>query len=443
MEDHDPTTLRRERPEPGLVLVWSEDEAKHVPLALEGGRIELTREKLLAVGLDDRRISRVHALVEHDGTGWSIEDLESRNGTWLDGERIRRRVGSAQPRVLRLGRSLFAFSSDIRRPAIPLLDPSLGVVAGRPLAVCYERIIQAARYGDCVAVTGESGTGKELAARVFHAFGPRSGGPFVAINCAAIPHALAESLLFGTKKGAYSGSTTDTDGYLVAAHGGTLFLDEIAELDAAIQAKLLRALETREVLPVGASRYRSVDIRLCSATHESLRGAVGRGKFRKDLYFRIGRPEIEVPPLRDRVEDIPLLLERARLQSGAQARIHISFVEACLLRHWSGNVRELLAESKRAFREAALEDGDMIGATALDDESGTRIEGGERRDTQPPLSRSTEAKPTEDQIRAALERAGSVAGAAKLLNIHRTQLRRWIASAGIDAAPYRREVGAV
>jgi transcriptional regulator with PAS, ATPase and Fis domain len=123
------------------------------------------------------------------------------------------------------------------------------------------------------------------------------------VNCAAIPHGLAERLLFGTRRSAYSGATADSEGYVQAAHGGTLFLDEVAELDVQVQAKLLRALEAREVVPLGATRPRSEDVRICAATRD-LRGEVAKGRFREDLYFRIGRPEVRLPPLRERLEEM-------------------------------------------------------------------------------------------------------------------------------------------
>ena len=143
-----------------------------------------------------------------------------------------------------------------------------------------------------------------------HATAPESNAPFVAVNCAAIPEGLAERLLFGARKGAYSGATADAEGYIQAANRGTLFLDEIAELDPLVQAKLLRVLETREVLPLGASRAKKVDIGICAASHRRLRDEVTAGRFREDLYFRIGRPEVQIPPLRERLDEIPWFVAR-------------------------------------------------------------------------------------------------------------------------------------
>ena len=162
-----------------------------------------------------------------------------------------------------------------------------------------------------VLVTGESGTGKELISRAIHRLSPRATAPFVRVNCAAIPRELIESELFGHERGAFTGASTDQQGLVAAADEGTLFLDEVAELDLAVQAKLLRVLEAREVVPLGAVKPERVDLRLCSATSADLRARVAAGKMRDDLYYRIATPTVLLPPLRARREEIPWLVERA------------------------------------------------------------------------------------------------------------------------------------
>src|SRR5262249_18714382 len=151
-----------------------------------------------------------------------------------------------------------------------------------------ERVAVLSRGGQNVLFIGESGVGKELLAMAYHAAGAGAKAPFVAVNCATIPRELAERLLFGTRRGAYTGAAEDAEGYLAAADGGTLFLDEVGELDPAVQAKLLRFLETGEVLPLGHTRPHKVSVRVCSATLHDLREAVSAGRFRQDLYYRIG-----------------------------------------------------------------------------------------------------------------------------------------------------------
>ena len=150
---------------------------------------------------------------------------------------------------------------------------------------------------------GESGSGKELASASFSRAASRGGAsPFIGVNCAAVPAGLAERLLFGARKGAFSGATGDVQGYIQAADGGTLFLDEVAELDLRVQAKLLRVLETREVLPLGATRAERVELRVCVAAHADLAEQVTAGRFREDLYYRVGRPVVRIPPLRERLD---------------------------------------------------------------------------------------------------------------------------------------------
>ena len=144
--------------------------------------------------------------------------------------------------------------------------------------------------------------------RAFHRFGPNRAGPFVAVNCAAIPEGVAERLLFGTQRGAFSGADRDAPGYIREAHGGTLFLDEVGELEASVQAKLLRVLETREILPLGASRPVKVNVGLCAATHHDLRGAVADGRFREGLFFRLGRV-VALPPRAERLEEVPFFVD--------------------------------------------------------------------------------------------------------------------------------------
>src|SRR5262249_24295980 len=155
-------------------------------------------------------------------------------------------------------------------------------------------------------IFGETGSGKEGAARQFHAASSRRAGPFIAVNCATIPPLLAERLLFGARKGAFSGADANVEGYIQAADKGTLFLDEISELQPGVQAKLLRVLQSREVFPLGASRGTQVDVAICSATHRDLRAEVAAGRFRDDLFCRICRPMVELPPLRARPKDIAL-----------------------------------------------------------------------------------------------------------------------------------------
>ncbi len=214
-----------------------------------------------------------------------------------------------------------------------------------------------------VLITGESGTGKELVARALHGLGPDPGGPFLAVNCAAIPHELLESQLFGHVRGAFTGADRDHQGLFVAAGGGTAFLDEVGELAPATQAKLLRAIETKEVLPVGANRALPFAARIVAATNRDLPAEVAAGRFRADLFYRLHVVAIAMPPLRDRPEDVPdlvaTLLSRHARRLGKRADgVDNATMRLLMAAPWPGNVRELDNALERAV---ILGDGPLLG----------------------------------------------------------------------------------
>jgi DNA-binding NtrC family response regulator len=202
-----------------------------------------------------------------------------------------------------------------------------------------------------VLIHGESGTGKELVAEGLHDEGPRAGGPFIVFDCSAVAANLVESELFGHVKGAFTGAVTDRAGAFEAAHGGTLFLDEIGELPLELQPKLLRALERREVRRVGTNKARPFDARIVAATHRSLAEEVNRKAFREDLYFRLAVVTVEIPPLRERTEDIPVLIDQlARdLSHGRPVSFTEKQIETFMTNSWPGNVRELRNAVSRAL----------------------------------------------------------------------------------------------
>jgi two-component system, NtrC family, response regulator PilR len=228
------------------------------------------------------------------------------------------------------------------------------------------QISKIARGQAPVHITGESGSGKEVVARLIHNNGPRSTGPFVAVNCGAIPAELMESELFGHVKGSFTGATQDKVGLFQAAAGGSLFLDEVADLPLLMQVKLLRAIQEKSVRPVGASEEQATDIRLLSATHKDLAHEVEAGRFRNDLYYRINVIDLRVPSLRDRLEDLPALaqtlLQRIVEDGGNASRLDDSALAALSQYSFPGNVRELENMLERAL---ALSDDGVISAEDL------------------------------------------------------------------------------
>ncbi|MEZ5964154.1 MAG: sigma-54 dependent transcriptional regulator [Planctomycetota bacterium] len=244
-------------------------------------------------------------------------------------------------------------SRDADLPALPE-----GVVVESPLMLEVLRELARVAATDApVLLTGETGTGKEVLADLLHRWSRRASGPLVAVNVAALPETLVESELFGHQAGAFTGADRAHVGRIAAADGGTLFLDEIGEMPAPLQPKLLRVLQSKRILPLGGSAEREVDFRLISATNRDLEAEVAAGRFRKDLYYRMAVIALEVPPLRERAEDV-LLLARTFLRRGAERKRLAASTERALLAHtWPGNIRELENAVQRA---AILAPGDTI-----------------------------------------------------------------------------------
>jgi two-component system response regulator PilR (NtrC family) len=312
------------------------------------------------------------------------------------------------------------------------------------------QIIKLARSQAPVHIHGESGSGKEVVARLIHNNGPRATGPFVAVNCGAIPHELMESELFGHLKGSFTGANQDKLGLFQAAAGGTLFLDEVADLPLAMQVKLLRAIQEKAVRPVGASDEQSTDVRLLSATHKDLVAEVESGRFRNDLYYRINVIDVQVPSLRDRAADIPELAQKILLRlvedNGAQPiSLSNDALSALSAYHFPGNVRELENILERGM---ALAEGDHITAADLQFANGTKSQAGPATETsaeKPLFTADTDVtaaygdleaylENTErDILRAALEESRwNKTNTAKLLGISFRSLRYRLKKLGLE-----------
>jgi transcriptional regulator with GAF, ATPase, and Fis domain len=422
---------------PGVVLCYVGRAPAFRAIPLDRP-VRLGRAPEGGVAVDDGHMSREHAEIALTPQGFAVRDLGSRNGTFVDGVALGQSVRtSASAPVVRMGQTLAFVCANVLPflAARPLVDD--GKVLGPGLRAALAAVERVASSGENILITGESGSGKELAARTFHASGPHAAGPFIAVNCAAIPEGVAERLLFGAKKGAYSGAVADVQGYVQAAERGVLFLDEFGELDLDVQAKLLRVVETNEVLPLGASQVRRVDVRFCFATHRDLRTAIADGRFRADLYYRIGQAGVDLPPLRARREEIPWLVAQEVERAPAPINVSAEFVELCLLRVWPGNVRELIGEVRRAVRRATQEGARTLRAEHLDAKAGMPVAASPPPSAAPPPpSEKPPEKPrdpvTRDQLHAALSETPNASAAAKRLGIHRSHLYRLMKQFGVD-----------
>jgi DNA-binding NtrC family response regulator len=339
----------------------------------------------------------------------------------------------------RLGRENARLRAAARGDGDPITLLRRGGPAMAALCALLEKV---AASTSTVLVQGESGTGKELVARAVHDLSERREGPFLSLNVSAIPDALCESYLFGHERGAFTGAERRREGLFRAASGGTLFLDEIGELPAAVQAKLLRAVETKEILPVGSDRGVAVDVRIVAATHRDLAAMVAEGKFRQDLYYRLQVVRLALPPLRDRPGDVPALCEHLLARHGLAQKKHVGGIDADALDvlcayAWPGNVRELSNVLERAV---ILCEGDTVTVADLP---------GELRATPPPAAPpsappsglSVDAPADLDQATLAFQRVhiarvlarvnGNRDAAAKLLGLSPATLYRHLQRVGL------------
>jgi transcriptional regulator with GAF, ATPase, and Fis domain len=330
-----------------VLVSWADRAGRHTVTVTE--RTLLGSAEHAQVVVSDPTVSRVHAELTPRPDGLWIRDLRSRNGTFVGGVYVvEARVSSE--RQLRVGSVNLEIAPAARATAAPAWEgEAFGPLLGRSpiMRKLFATLGRVSPTDYSVLIRGETGTGKELVARAIHDASGRRSGPFVVVDCAAIPENLFESQLFGHTRGAFTGALQAHVGDVEAANGGTLFLDEIGELPASMQPKLLRMLESRTIRRIGETQPRPVDVRIVSATHRDLPAMVSEGAFREDLYFRLASVPVSVPPLRERIEDVELLAQRFLPRTGAGV-LPADVATELGSRRWPGNVRELRNFIERA-----------------------------------------------------------------------------------------------
>jgi DNA-binding NtrC family response regulator len=394
--------------------------------------ILIGRDPSCSIVLADPEVSAIHAEIRAEPHGVLLRDLGSKNGTIVGGVRVREGNLMAACTV-QIGSTLLRFEPRPREQVEIAEEERLGALRGRAPSMrhLFRRIRRIAPTNLSVLITGETGTGKELVARALHDHSLRSQGPFVVVDCASIPPTLAESELFGHKKGAFTGADKETDGAFHEADGGTLFLDEIGELPVDIQPKLLRALEEKTIKRVGVSKYDIVDVRIVAATLRNLGDRTNTGNFRSDLFFRIAHVQLYLPPLRERRADIPVLVQGIceRIGKPERAAEMIQLVSARFAQHeWPGNVRELVNFVALAA-ELPPDDAEAASfwppAAEADPVPSVSAFGKTKRE-------ATAAFEKEYFVRLAAESAGIVSEMARRSGLERHHVRRYLRKYGIS-----------
>ncbi|ATB30339.1 sigma 54-interacting transcriptional regulator [Melittangium boletus] len=391
---------------------------------------------------EDRAVSRHHFEILTTERGWLLVDLNSTNGTFLDGRRVERAYLSPGAQV-RAGSSQLSFTPiDEEVTLEPDGEGELGGLVGESVRMrqVFALIKKIAPLDVSVIVGGETGTGKELVARAIHERSSRGKGPLVVLDCGAIPPELIESELFGHEKGAFTGAMTARPGAFERAHGGTIFLDELGELRLDLQPKLLRVLENREVRRVGGNDVLEVDCRVIAATNRDLVKEIAAGNFREDLFFRLSVIHLQLPPLRERREDIPLILKRALADPEVLARHgrkHITpEAQALLMAYdWPGNVRELVNVLSHVL---AFSEGEDV----LPQHLPARLRG-QARELPLPFNEHLSFKDAKEQLLENFEREyvnrvlsrceGNLSRAARESGLHRKSIERLVKKYQLDA----------
>jgi len=364
MDDQSPTErlVRNSTPLPerlaSLQVTVKSSRRESFSLVISKQQVIVGRAQSADVQLEDQTVSQFHVELAPTEDGIRVTDLDSSNGVFIGGIQIERAIVPPGSSLL-VGATVLtvelAASFALPQSDAQSFGPLIG--AAPPMRQLYSVLERLARTELSMLINGETGTGKELAARALHAASSRADKPFVVLDCTTIPANLAASVLFGHEKGAFTGANERRIGVIEAAHGGVLFIDEVGELPLELQPMLLRVLQQREIVPVGSTRPRSVNIRVISATWRDLRGMVNNGTFREDLYYRLAQVSVAMPALAERREDIGLLtrhfLARLPAELPAARDITAGALAALASRPFPGNIRELHSTVERLALLAA------------------------------------------------------------------------------------------
>ena len=411
------------------------NRVERVTLGRGPERIASLQGQRLRIQVPDEAISSEHAEIVRLDSGWRLRDLDSRNGTFVGGRRVEEEALEDGAR-LRLGATFFGFHVSCQPDGPVLLDAKdlpIGPLGLKTLSGLMQQLLRrleaVAPSRVAVLLSGESGTGKELLARAIHLLSGRSGD-FVPVNCGAIPPNLVEAELFGYRKGAFSGAEREHPGLVRASSGGTLFLDEVGDLPIQAQAALLRVLQESEVLPVGSVRPERLDLRVVAATHRDLEQLVQEKAFRHDLLARLDGITLVVPPVRERLEDVPLLMATllARLAPGRRLSLSPEAAETLLDHDWPLNVREM----ENALAAAVALSGN--GPIELEHLPRSMVEAPGTPDDLTP----DEAAHREELRVLLREHRGNLNAIARVVGKGRTQVARWVSRYGFHLPTFRR-----
>jgi len=418
-----------------LSVVGGDDAGNHVETELPLIRVGAHRANDLV--LADKRVSRFHFEIRLEHAGYRLRDLDSTNGTFVAGHRVRDIYLSPGSAVY-VGDSRIRFEPQPESACVELSDKErFAGMVGRSVAMraLFAQLERVAPADASVLITGETGTGKELVAEALHEHSTRTSGPFEVLDCGSLPPNLVESELFGHEKGAFTGAHTGHAGIFERASGGTVFLDEVGEIPIELQPKLLGVLERRAVRRVGGTRTIPVDIRVLAATNRNLGVEMNHQRFREDLFYRLAVVRVHVPPLRERLEDVPALIDHfIRLcPGGDQVALQQETIDTLCRHDYPGNVRELRNLIERAVIMASgVPEGSLLGpgADPMAPEASSPAGDGPRRGEllETPIDAEVPFKQAKGQMVAEFERRYL----RQLLKKHKGNVSRAARAAGLD-----------